>query len=72
MSDCERKGKFFGGCHFVARYDEIPPSFETLEGMKTTVHGAEMTFRALTKTIYVKDVCTRCGKDVKRQSGDHK
>lgn len=61
MSDCPRAGKWIGGCNFEARHDRIP-----------TVNGEEALWlftdklNAMQKRIYVRDVCTRCGKTIER------
>jgi hypothetical protein len=57
--DCERKGKWIGGCKFEPRYNEEPLNADTqLKGCAT---AAELrTF--IVRNVYVCDVCTTCGK----------
>lgn len=64
MSDCRRFGKLFGGCKFVARYDYDPKDIDHYNGSITAfIELAE----AMTKRVYVKDICVRCGKTIDRQ-----
>lgn len=64
--ECPRQIYLFGSCKFEARYDTIPPPPSACAGLKTSVGGADVFIRALTKTVYVRDVCIRCGKTVER------
>lgn len=64
MNDCPRFQYLIGSCKFEPRYDRIPP--ERIGHLDTTVGGAEVLFKAMTKEVYVGDVCVRCGKTVKR------
>lgn len=70
-NDCPRFGKLVRGCNFIARYDygAARPIDEIMGGA-----SGEVTFtgnvngileKSRTKT-YVHDVCTSCGKTVKR------
>ena len=50
------------GVHkFVARYDTTPPKLGSVEGA-----GVVAFVKSMTKYDYVKDVCVKCGKEVKR------
>jgi len=64
MSDCPRLGKWIGGCRFEPRYDLGPAdlsSFDTLEG-----RGSLALVEKMRAKTYVHDVCTTCGKIVRR------
>lgn len=62
--ECPRRGKLFGGCKFEGRYDVIPgPPPARFKG---DAEQFEAVARALTKRVYVGDVCVRCGKTVPR------
>lgn len=63
MSECARKGKWFGGCKFEARYDLSPAD---LSWFKTLSGGSAEFYEKLRSKTYVKDVCTTCGKTVMR------
>lgn len=58
---CPRAGRWIGGCKFEARYD---PGIDT-RGIKATGMAAE-TIAAAKRTVYIHDICIRCGKVVKR------
>lgn len=60
-NDCPRAGRWIGGCNFEARHDRIPPKGEDL----FWTIGIDR-LNAATKRIYVRDVCTRCGKTIER------
>ncbi len=52
---CARWGHKFSG-----RYDRHPP--ESLDNFEGSSRGFEM----LCKRVYVRDVCTRCGRTIER------
>lgn len=59
MSECERKGRLFGGCHFKLAYDEHPVTlpFTSVKCINP------MDLRALMVTrTFAGSVCVRCGK----------
>lgn len=62
MSDCPQFGKWIGGCRFEPRYDEggLPSGFDYEGRSLVPVLKAAKTY------TYVKDVCVRCGKEIKR------
>jgi hypothetical protein len=62
MNDCQRAGRLIGGCNFEARYDRIPPTPKEAAMYILTTPRCEI----LTRRIYVRDVCTRCGKTIER------
>ena len=66
MNECERKGKFFGGCKFEARYDIGEPTM-TLKGTMTGYDFRE-ALEAIKPKTYVHDVCVTCGKTINRSS----
>lgn len=63
MSECERAGKWIGGCRFEARYELSAPGLkiESYEGPRLV----DVIEASRAKT-YVHDICTRCGKVVQR------
>ncbi|KWN80852.1 hypothetical protein WM24_23740 [Burkholderia ubonensis] len=64
-NDCPRAGRWIGGCKFEVRYDLIPLAART---DLLAPYQSIMEIEARTKRIYVADVCTRCGKVVKREA----
>lgn len=66
-NDCPRAGRWIGGCKFEARYDRIPPSEKFADGVSWSIEATKLIERS-TKRLYVADVCTRCGKVVKREA----
>jgi hypothetical protein len=68
MDDCERIGRLVGGCNFEARYDTSEASPPNMESVKTSVSGMRQFLDASRKHTYVRDVCTRCGKTIERQT----
>ncbi|HDR9497071.1 TPA: hypothetical protein QDC06_000258 [Burkholderia cepacia] len=64
--DCPRAGRWIGGCKFEARYDKIPPSDSLVDAVSWSFSAQEIIASA-TKKIYIADVCTRCGKVIKRE-----
>lgn len=65
-NDCPRAGRWIGHCNFIPRYDRIPPQRTgdlLADGMMLNSE-----IEARTKRIYVCDVCTRCGKVIKREA----
>lgn len=65
MSDCARFGKLLGGCKFVARYDSEPKDIGQYNG---SISAFRELAEAMTKKVYVKDICVRCGKTIERKS----
>lgn len=65
MTDCQRKGKWIGGCNFEPRYDLSEPDLSRFKTFKSR-NVAEF-LDALRKKTYVKDVCITCGKSVMRR-----
>lgn len=61
--DCPRIGKFFGRCSFEARYDKEPVDVRVIEALASGTGSILERFR---KVTYVHDICTSCGKIVKR------
>lgn len=59
--ECERKNKWIRGCHFVPRYDSRLPA--SIEASWLSIAALE----ALKTKVYVGDVCTSCGKTIKRE-----
>jgi hypothetical protein len=55
------------GHSYQARYDTTPPENIFDGKIKTSVGGMLGVIEAMTKHIYVCDVCTRCGHVVKRE-----
>ena len=51
----------FPGCNFRPRYDTFPPDANQIEHVHGPVGAVEIYIKALTKQIYVCDVCTKCG-----------
>lgn len=64
MNDCPRAGRWIGACNFEARYDRMPPTPKESAMYILTNTRCEI----LTHRIYVRDVCTRCGKTIERGS----
>jgi hypothetical protein len=53
------------GVHnFKPRYDTTPPDFGEFEEMK----ASEKALDLLSKKVYVKDVCKRCGMSIDREA----
>ncbi|HEV8025942.1 MAG TPA: hypothetical protein VGP50_00855 [Stellaceae bacterium] len=75
MADCPRFGKFFRGCLFVGRYDSIAPTADVIAAMRSIVDSGQVedeiadVLGALSSSIYVRDVCIRCGTTVERAKG---
>lgn len=64
--DCPRAGRWFGGCNFEGRYDSTPTGGnKTLEARGAAEIAA--FFHGITERIYVRDVCTRCGRTIERK-----
>lgn len=75
---CPRFGKWFGGCRFEARYDEVKQrsQFDSVFGSTSwsieMVPGsdgkkAHLKENAPTdKRTYVRDICRTCGKTIER------
>ena len=66
MTGCPRAGRWIGGCSFEARYDRIPPEPTVDPVLGFPFYVSTMEIEARTKRIYVRDVCTRCGKTIER------
>jgi hypothetical protein len=67
LSDCVHAGKLFGGCNFEARYDSFPIANEE---QTIYVYALPIADRinAVVERVYVRDVCTRCGRTIERSS----
>lgn len=63
MTTCRGAGSWFG-CKFEARYDTVPP--DDVGHFKGTHAGLIATIQALSKRVYVRDICVRCGKTIER------
>lgn len=59
--ECDRKGKWFRGCKFEARYT-LMPSKLIAGDIKTTVSGALQMAEKHREKRYICDICVRCGK----------
>lgn len=59
---CPREGRLIGGCKFQARYDAKLPS--ALQAISVTL-PIEAIY-AMKDRVYIRDVCTRCGKTIER------
>lgn len=66
MSPCPRAGRWFRGCRFEARYDEVPNS----RPVKMQESSVEAVRAAFYHRVYVRDVCTRCGATIERNRGN--
>lgn len=64
MDQCERKGKWIGGCKFEPRFEEAP--YNTHINVKGT--DAEGMRSLMFYEVYVRDVCTTCGKTIERKA----
>jgi len=62
MSECARKDWLFRGCDFRPRYDERPRD----ANIKGKFFSAGEFREMITLKVYVRDVCTRCGKTIER------
>ncbi len=56
--NCEKHGH-----KYEPRFDHITPTINRCENIDSYVVNM---VRALTRKIYVKDICTRCGKVIER------
>lgn len=61
---------FFSGCdegvhRFEPRYDHYPPEGK-LGSMEGSEYAITSIIETLTKKVYIKDVCCRCGKEIAR------
>ena len=63
-SSCYKKGKPH---KMEARYDEIEMEKRVSEQVMLIALAEERIKSFLVRDVYVKDVCVRCGKEVKRQ-----
>ncbi|MFL9904630.1 hypothetical protein PQR71_41970 [Paraburkholderia fungorum] len=66
---CPRAGRWFGGCNFESRYDENP--VELVSEVVSVINRASdeavhAIMRGNIKQVYIRDVCTRCGKTIER------
>lgn len=59
-TECSRKGKWFGGCNFQARFDAAFPE----RGFKIDTFNGVVD--DLKDKKYVRDICTTCGKAIER------
>ena len=62
-NECNRKGKMWRGCKFEARYDVYEPS-NALQIQLGKYWALSETDKAMLtqRSVYVQDVCIRCGK----------
>lgn len=67
MNDCPRFGKWFGGCHFKPRYDRPAERFATELHFVEMMSAEQIKAAQPQPTVYVRDVCVRCGKTIERQ-----
>lgn len=71
MVDCPHLGKW-RGCAFQPRYDEESPQPEVIRELPSLGDSAVLddtnieALEMLRARIYVRDICTRCGKTVER------
>lgn len=65
MTDCPRLTERDPPCQFEARYDEGPSRLPGSHRMENVTPEMLDRFRC---KIYVKDVCIRCGKTIKREN----
>lgn len=70
MTTCERRNKWIGGCKFEPRYHTEPPQKLAWE-LSVSLYANDH-IRALTRKVYVCDVCTRCGKATEERAGVRK
>jgi hypothetical protein len=61
MGECERKGKWIGGCKFEPVYDTSPSDFSALSGEQRVSLSFVEKLRSVT---YRGSICKRCGKIV--------
>lgn len=72
MTECDRAGKWVGGCRFEPRYDEpVLSEMEKMTGREGYVRlgdGDKFVWQnqSLGQRTYVHDICIRCGKIVRR------
>ena len=65
MTDCPRAGRWFGGCKWEARFDEVPNEGE----MSFSPQSCSDQIRAmLYHRVYVRDICVRCGETKERRA----
>jgi hypothetical protein len=69
INPCPRAGRWIGGCKFEARYDESSPD----QALRDVVEVAKSVPSYVIKMLirektYIHDVCTRCGKVIKREA----
>lgn len=57
----------FLGHKYRPRYDRIPPHPESFCFESASIGAIERFIEAMTKTIYVRDVCVRCGHVIERE-----
>jgi hypothetical protein len=68
-NDCPRAGRWIGGCKFEARYDEAPAELvsQVVAEISRASDGAvQAIMLGNKKSIYVRDICTHCGKTIER------
>lgn len=68
-NDCKRAGRWIGGCEFKARYDVRPSelvSSVVAEISRASDDAVRSILNGNIERIYVRDVCTRCGKTIER------
>ncbi|WP_157129877.1 hypothetical protein [Burkholderia pseudomallei] len=71
INECPRAGRWIGGCKFEARYDERPVQrvSEVVQQISRASNEAvHSIMQGNMQSAYVHDVCTRCGKVIKRET----
>lgn len=63
--ECAQKGKLWMGCNFEPRYDISAPDVSRLLSIDGP-YAAEI-LEMMKAKIYVKDVCTTCGREILRK-----
>jgi len=66
MDGCPRLGKWIGGCRFEARYDLGPADRSGLSGLEGSAVSVLKALEKMRAKTYVHDICTTCGKIVRR------
>lgn len=66
MSQCERVGKWIGGCRFEPRYDLGEPDTSKIGRVAHYISAAPDLIKACRPSTYIHDICIRCGKVTQR------
>lgn len=68
-NECPHAGRWIGGCKFEARYDKSSPSQALRDTVECSISIPAYVMKMLVdKKTYVHDVCTRCGKVIRREA----